>query len=455
MTQQKLRLPWIKRLFYTTRERSDERSRLVAVANNLILHLHPTNVPAPALRFTYTWGLGGISAVLALLLGLTGLLLMFRYDARTEFAYISIQKLESEVMFGSLVRALHHWSANLLVVTTFLHLLRVFFTGGFKQGRTANWVIGVGLLLIVLASNFTGYLLPWDQLAYWAITVSTNLLGYIPLIGQAISRFLLAGPEVGQGALSNFYAIHVVVLPTLLIGIMAYHFWKVRKNGGLSQPLRSPSERIERLTTIPNLVVRELAVALAVLALLVVFSMLSPAPLESIANPLHSPNPAKAAWYFVGLQELLLHMHPLAAMCLAAILLSLIVAIPWWDQREEDIGIYFRSANGRQAAVIGALLSLNLVPLLVVLDEYWLDLPALLPAAPAAFTTGWLPFLATLLGLAGIYGFLRLVTRHRSQPANHSEALLGVFVFVMISLVLLTFIGQFFRGPNMALVLPF
>jgi hypothetical protein len=105
--------------------------------------------------------------------------------------------------------------------------------------------------------------------------------------------------------------------------------------------------------------------------------------------------------------------------------------------------------------VLGVLLSLNLTPLLVVLDEYWLDLPALLPALPAAVTTGWLPFLATLLGLAGIYGLLRLVIRHRSQPANHSEALLGVFVFVIVSLVLLTVIGQFFRGPNMALVLPF
>ncbi len=455
MTQETPRLTWKQRLLFTAHERSDERSRLVAVANNLILHLHPTNVPVSTLRFTYTWGLGGISAVLALLLGLTGLLLMFRYDARAEYAYISIQKLESEVMFGSLVRGLHHWSANLLVVTTFLHLLRVFFTGSFKQGRTANWVIGIGLLLLVLASNFTGYLLPWDQLAYWAITVSTNLLSYIPLIGQAISRFLLAGPEVGQGALSNFYAIHVVVLPTLLLGIMAYHFWKVRKNGGLSQPLRQAEERVERVTTIPNLVTRELAAALAVIALVVTIAMLVPAPLEAIANPLHSPNPAKAAWYFAGLQELLLHMHPLAAMSLAGILLILIAAIPWWDRRENDIGIYFRSANGRQAAVISALLSLNLMPLLVVVDEYWLDLPALFPWAPAAITSGWLPFLATLGGLAGIYALLRLVVRHHSQPANHSEGLLGVFVFVMVSLVLLTVIGVFFRGPNMALILPF
>ena len=223
---------WKERLFYTTK--SDDVSRMRQVVNNAILHLHPVNVPAKALRFTYTWGLGGISVFLALMLGITGILLMFRYDASIERAYLSIQELEATVVFGSLIRGIHHWSANLLVITSFLHLLRVFFTGGYKKGRAMNWYVGVALMLIVLAFNFTGYLLPWDQLAYWASTVGTSLLEYIPLIGGELSKFIMGGDVLGQGTLRNFYAIHVAGLPILMAAAVSYHFWKIRKNGGIS-----------------------------------------------------------------------------------------------------------------------------------------------------------------------------------------------------------------------------
>lgn len=440
---------WRKRLLYTDTV-PDDRSRMRAVANNLILHLHPTKVPAPALRWTYTWGLGGFSATLATLLVLTGVLLMFRYDASVERAYTSIQWLETQVAFGSLIRALHHWSANLLVVTAFLHLLRVFYTGGFKQGRSANWAVGLILLLVVVAFNFTGYLLPWDQLAFWAITVGTSLLSYLPLVGDALTHFLLAGPEVGQGALRNFYAIHVAVLPALLVALLSYHFWKVRKDGGISQPLPAPRERVERLTTIPHLVRIELAAAAALIAALLLFAAFVPAPLEALADPTHPPNPAKAAWYFLGLQELLLHMHPLAAMALAGALLLATVFLPRWDREEGDVGLYFRSRTGRLAALAGLLLSVALVPLLVVVDEYWLDLPGWLPTWPTLITNGLFPLLLTLAGLSAIYLFLRLALR-----ANRGEATVGLFTFVAVSLILLTLVGIFFRGPNMALILPY
>ena len=127
-----------------------------------------------------------------------------------------------------------------------MHLIRVFLTGGFKKGRATNWLIGIVLLLLVVAFNFTGYLLPWDQLAFWAITVGTSLLSYVPLVGTAVTNFLLAGPEVGQGALRNFYAIHVAVLPAVLILIMSYHFWKVRKDGGISQPETGSERRVSK-----------------------------------------------------------------------------------------------------------------------------------------------------------------------------------------------------------------
>jgi quinol-cytochrome oxidoreductase complex cytochrome b subunit len=429
---------------------SDDRRRMRDVLNSLILHLHPTRIPAAAIRFTYTWGLGGISATLVALLALTGVLLMFRYEPTVDRAYISIQMLETQVTFGSLVRAVHHWSANLLVITTFLHFFRVFLTGGFKQKRALNWVIGLGLLVLVLVFNFTGYLLPWDQLSYWAITVGTSLLSYIPLIGQALSLAVLGGREVGQAALSNFYALHVAGLPAVLIIILTYHFWRVRKDGGISQPLPKEGEKVARVTTIPNLVRRELAVGAAVIAGILLWSMFTPAPLGSIANPLHSPNPAKAAWYLGGIQELLLHMDTLGAMLLVVILLVGIALIPAIDRHDANIGIYFRSVIGRRAALIGAFLGLDLIPLLIVADEGWGGFSSVLPTWPPFIADGLIPLGIVLLGLFIIYVFIQRVFK-----ANRSETLVGMFAFVMTSFIALTVICAFFRGPNMALVLPF
>jgi len=429
---------------------TDNRNYLQLAANNIILHLHPSRVSAASLRFTYTWGLGGTAATLVLMLITTGILLMFRYEPTVGQAYTSIKALETEVMFGALVRAIHHWSANLLLIVTCLHLARVFLTGGFKQGRTSTWVAGMGLLLLVVAFNFTGYLLPWDQLAYWAITVSTSLINYLPLVGPVISRFILAGPEVGQAALSNFYAFHVAVLPILLLVMMAYHFWKIRKNGGLTQPPATDEQAASRLSTIPHLIQREFAAATVVITGVTIWAMLVPAPLEALANPTQSPNPAKAAWYFLGLQELLLHMHALAAIGLVGIMLLGFIWLPRLDPQTENIGLYFRSRKGRWAALLGAFLAVDIVPLLVIADEYWLDLPAMVPHWPVLISTGLLPLILTLLGLLIIYDLLRLLLK-----ADHSEGLVGLFSFIAVSLVVLTIIGILFRGPNMALVLPF
>ena len=434
----------------TSEQRTQERSRLRAAANNVLLHLHPPRVPAAALRFRYTWGLGGISTLLAVILLVTGVLLVFRYEPGVNTAYLSIQAIETKLFFGSLIRAVHHWSANLLLITVFLHLLRVFFTGGFKQGRGGNWVVGILLLLIVVAFNFTGYLLPWDQLAYWAITVATSLAAYIPLVGSALQSFLLSGPQVGQAALSNFYAIHVALLPFCLLVMVTYHFWRIRKSGGISQPVLAADERRHSVTTIPHLVEREMAATAVVFAGILLWSMFTPAPLAAHADPTNSPNPAKAAWYFLGIQELLLHMHPLAAMILLLIILALLLLLPLLERRDSDIGIYFRSAIGRRAAIAGALFSLNVTPLLIIADEFWINLPATWPGLPVWISNGLLPLTFSLIGLLIIYALIRLLLR-----ANHSETTVGLFTFLVVSLLLLTLTGIFFRGPNMALTLPF
>jgi len=440
---------WKEQILYVPQSEVDDRAHLRRVLNDLILHVHPTRIPVSALRFTYTWGLGGMSAVLCLLLAATGILLTFRYEPTVDRAYASIQALESQVMFGSLCRAIHHWSANLLVVTTFLHLVRVFLTGGYKKGRARNWFIGLALFFLVLAFNFTGYLLPWDQLSYWAITVSTSIIKYIPLVGTAISDALLMGPEVGQGALSNFYGLHVAVLPTGLLILLGYHFWRIRKDGGISQPEHAETKPVQRVTTSPHLVQREVAVAAALVAFVMLWSMLVPAPLGEMANPLRSPNPAKAAWYFGSLQELLLHLDTLAALILLAIIAAGVIFLPYWDRRDENIGIYFRSPRGRWSALLGAGLSLILVPLMIFADEFWINWNILLPGSSSLLTNGLIPFGVLLLTLCAVYAAARWLLK-----TNHSEALVALFGFIVIGLIIMTLVCAFLRGPNMDLILP-
>jgi hypothetical protein len=211
-----------------------------------------------------------------------------------------------------------------------------------------------------------------------------------------------------------------------------------------------PRQRIKRLTTIPHLVQREFVVAATLIVILAIWAIFIQAPLEELADPAHPPNPAKAAWYFLGLQELLLHMHPLAAIILPGLVLLAILFIPYLDKEEADIGHYFRSTVGKFMALAGALLAMAFVPLLVLLDEFWIDLTALLPNWPIIVSNGLIPLILTLAGLLAIYAIMRLGAR-----ASRGEALVGLFTFVIISFVLLTITGIFFRGANMALVSPF
>ena len=166
----------------------------------LLLHLHPRAVPAEALAFPRTFGLGGIAVVLFVLLAVTGSLLLFAYEPSPERAYGSVREIIDQAPFGAFVRNIHHWAANGFLLVAFLHLLRVFFTGALHPPRRANWIVGLVLLLLVVAANFTGYLLPWDQLAYWAVTIATGMLEYVPLVGRhAAAR----GPRRGRGRLED------------------------------------------------------------------------------------------------------------------------------------------------------------------------------------------------------------------------------------------------------------
>ncbi len=213
-----------------------ERNQSLVITNNVLLHLHPVKVRKHALKFSYTLGLGGLSFLLFVVLTVTGVLLMFYYVPSTKEAYYLMKDLDFVVSYGLLLRSLHRWSAHAMVASVFLHMCRVFFTGAYKPPRQFNWVIGVVLLVLTLALSYTGYLLPWDQLAYWGITVGTNIAGYTPLVGKTLRYVLLGGNIVGQSALIRFYTLHVVALPLLAGFFMAIHFWRIRKDGGISGP---------------------------------------------------------------------------------------------------------------------------------------------------------------------------------------------------------------------------
>jgi quinol-cytochrome oxidoreductase complex cytochrome b subunit len=216
---------------------ADERSRAMAVMNNVFLHLHPVRVRQHAIKFAYTFCLGGLSFFLFLVLTITGVYLMFFYVPSVTSAYNDILRIQSEVVFGLLTRNIHRWAAHLMVFFVFLHMMRVFYHGAYKPPREFNWVVGVVLLFLTLFLSYTGYLLPWDQIAYWAISIGFSFAESAPVFNTAAKLIVFGGLEVGQNTLLRFYVLHVVFLPLIAAFFLAVHFWRIRKDGGISGPL--------------------------------------------------------------------------------------------------------------------------------------------------------------------------------------------------------------------------
>ncbi|HXR39427.1 MAG TPA: cytochrome b N-terminal domain-containing protein [Terracidiphilus sp.] len=359
---------------------STDKGKSELVFLNVWLHIHPAKVKREHMKFSHTFYLGFITFFLFLILLTTGIALMCYYRPYPPQAYQDMKDLEFVVYMGSFLRAMHRWAAHGMVVCVFLHMCRVFYTGSYKKPRQFNWVVGVVLLLLTLGLSFTGYLLPWDQLAYWAITVGTNIGSYAPLVGGQLRELLLGGHTVGEAALLRFYVLHVAVLPSLLILLTIVHLWRVRKDGGLSRPVWKLKEsKLETLVTIgapaetaalqaqpavtsktyglmevvtgkpifetvtpeeeedtvfsyPYAFVREALALMATVTAIMTISLLFRAPLEELANPAKTPNPAKAPWYFLGLQELVSHSALLGGVVAPALMVVALLAIPYFDR---------------------------------------------------------------------------------------------------------------------------
>jgi quinol-cytochrome oxidoreductase complex cytochrome b subunit len=363
-----------------------ERSQ--AMVSSFLLHVQPAKVNKHSLKASYSLGLGLISLYLFFILIATGVLLMFYYVPSTEKAYDLMKDLQFVVSAGLVVRNMHRWAAHLMVLFVLLHMCRVFYTGAYKSPREFNWVVGVGLFLLTIGLSFTGYLLPWDQLAFWAITVGTSIASYAPVIGPKLKFLMLGGNVVGQEALTRFYALHVIVLPTVALFMVSVHLFRVRKDGGLSRPdeggdtvekmevgqlptnktyglmelARGTTPQVgknpeDEVFSWPHLVFRELLLFLLVTAVVLFLAIFWNAPLEEFANPIHPPNPAKAPWYFLGLQELVSYSAFWGGVVVPGLLVTALGLLPYIDRKRHGVGRWF----ARERVVANTIFSICLI----------------------------------------------------------------------------------------------
>jgi len=374
---------------------SNDLERSATTFTNFFLHIHPVKVHRNSLRPIYTMGLGLVSFFLFLILVLTGVALMFYYVPATSQAYDRMLDLRGSVAFGTILRNMHRWSAHGMVAVVFLHMCRVFFTGAYKKPREFNWVIGVVLFLLTLLLSFTGYLLPWDQLAFWAITVGTAIAGYAPVVGKEIQFLLMGGNAVGQEALLRFYVLHVAVLPAVTVLVIAVHFWRIRKDGGLSRPaeaevkpelempkagvvldpkrtyglqglVRGPLTKVgnvpdNEVFSWPHLFRAELFVLVVTVSVILILSLAFDAPLEEPVNALHPPNPAKAPWYFLGLQEMVSYSAFWGGIGVPGIFVLLLLLTPYVDRDPKGVGKWFAKERLLANTIFLAFVIVNII----------------------------------------------------------------------------------------------
>jgi quinol-cytochrome oxidoreductase complex cytochrome b subunit len=475
-------------MFRSGRPESD-RSRASFVFGNVFLHLHPARVHRWSLRPTFTFGLGIMTLAAFLIATATGILLMVYYKPSTALAYDSIKDIHFVVPTGRFIRNIHRWSANVMVVGVLLHMARVFYTAAYRSPREFNWVIGMALLAITLGLSFTGYLLPWDQLAYWAVTIGANIaqsprevtdaLGITTWldVGGLQKELLLGSDQVGEESLIRFYLLHVMVLPIGLVTLLAVHFWRVRKDGGLVRPVdadarlgplrgtypvfteapqktwslaalvkgrtpavgRGPEGTVPAM---PHLMYAELAVLMLTCFACVALSLVSDAPLKELANPAVPENPAKAPWYFLGLQELVSFSAFMGGIGIPMVVLTGLGLIPYLDREQEGTGLWFGGPGGGRLVLRSALFAFAAVVGIEAfaihfgwIREWWHDAPQLLVTAVNPGTV-----LAAAYGAWSVF----LVRRHQSTRAGA----LGLFPCFAVGFLVLTVIGVHFRGPN-------
>ncbi|MCP4594154.1 MAG: DUF4405 domain-containing protein [bacterium] len=463
---------------------TSDRARSQVVANNFFLHVMSARTHRHSLRFATTAGLGIITLALFILLTVTGILLMIYYKPSVESAYNSMKDISFVVPTGRFMRNIHRWSAHAMVACVILHMARVFYTAAYKKMREFNWVVGMVLFVLTLLLSFTGYLLPWDQLAFWAITVGSNIaqspqevtdvLGVTHYFdpGGFTKELLLGAHHVGQEALTRFYVLHVIVLPLALTVVLAVHFWRIRKDGGLARPAeavpesppgrnddgsvktwglmglmkgQTPAVDKELADTVPawpRLIYAVGALAMLTTAIMLALSYFVDAPLTELANPMVPENPAKAPWYFLGLQELVgfsAFMGGVGIPTLAVIGLAL---IPYLDREEEDIGRWFSGRRGRRTALLSLIYTLVVTIGMLVLTVKLAWLREWYPDIPQWVITLVNPG-TVLVTLFAVWSITTVVRTNSTRAGA-----IALFTCFLVSFTVLTYFATVHRGPN-------
>jgi len=329
---------------------------------NFFHHLHPARIPEAQARFLYTLGAGGIAVFLSMILLLTGLLEMYYYIPTPQGAPVSVQTITTLVPFGNLVRNLHFWSAQFLVIVITVHLLRVVLTGSYAPPRHFNYVIGLGLLVFILLLNFTGYMLRWDEGIHWALTVGTNLLKTIPWVGNGLYQFAIGGTSPGSATLTRFYTWHIFGLTLGVVILVAWHAFRVRRDGGIAAPStgQPAGESITRF----DLVKREVLAMVVAGLVLLLFCVIFPAPIGApISGTNLMPGDSRAPWFFLWIQELLKAGDPfflgVVTPALVVVVLALLPTI-FPNAKNHELGCWLPAGN-RVGQVITVVILLTIL----------------------------------------------------------------------------------------------
>jgi len=410
------------------------------------------------LGFRKTWYLGALTLGTFTIQIFTGLLLMLYYHPSIPQGYADMKDMEFVISSGVLLRSLHRWSAHAMVFLVFLHMAKVFYRAAYRPPKELNWVLGVCLLILTLLLSYTGYLLPWDQLSYWGTTVGANIMSSIPWLGPKLRFYMLGGHTVNANALLRFYVLHTMILPLGIISLISIHLWRLHKDGGMydiddqGRPLlhgKNPQVNIEQTVALAkekaisysDLLFREVIAIEALAVVLVSVALIWKAPLEQLANPMHTPNPAKAPWYFTGLQELLHYFPPfVAGIILPGLIVSGLIFIPFspfFDNvKTRETVEWFRSKRARW--VTGGILILLMTALLIKQHAWDALFPFWIVVVLTSFAVG--PAHDKVNGL-----------RHwlREKPISF-----WIMTLFLMEAVVLTAVGTFFRGPGWAWVWP-
>ncbi len=306
--------------------------------------------------------LGGIALFLFAIQVATGTLLALYYKPTPEAAYDSVLFVMSDVRFGWLIRSVHHWAANLMILFVVLHLLRVVYQAAYKYPRELTWLFGIGLFGVTMVFGFTGYLLPWDQRAYWATVVGTEIAGAVPVIGDQLLVFLRGGADVTEATLSRFFGAHILVMPLALVGLLVVHLTLVHQLG-LANPKRPDPRGREpegkSIPFFPNYILDELIAWYIILAMLVVLASLFPASLEAQANPLETPPHTKPEWYFLAVYEFLKLVPRIVGIMLPIVGLALLTVLPFLDRNPEVLARRRKIAVGVATLVVVVVVALT------------------------------------------------------------------------------------------------